>query len=236
MSLKQPACLIIHGFTGSPFEVMPLAEHLTRRGYPVGVPTLAGHGGRPRELGKVSYQDWIASAEAVLRELLESHSRVVIIGFSMGGLIGIHLARKYPVQGLVTLSSPIYVLEPRRIILNVMEELKRKDYQRIHKYAGNVLQTPLRAILNFKTLLFKSKPLIPQITVPLLVVQGHKDDTVKPKSANYIFQRASSARKELHFLPESGHFICCDCEREQVFRLVETFIKNDRVQPGPAGN
>lgn len=225
--IKQQGCLIIHGFTGAPYEVMPLAEHLRQQGYTTVVPTLAGHGKHVRELSNFTYLDWIASAESKLADLLASHQKVYIIGFSMGGLIGLYLAHKYPVQGLITLSTPIYVLDKKMILKNIVNGLKNKDYRRIHKYAGNVLYTPLKAVINFKILLSKSKKLIPAITTPLLIIQGLKDDTVQPQSADYIFQHAGSINKKLHFIPKSGHLICCDCEKQLVFELVNTFLDSN---------
>lgn len=225
MSTNKPACLIIHGFTGGPFEVMPLATHLEEKGYTVAVPTLAGHGGKLSNLNHVSYLDWISSAESEILKLFTAQQKVCIIGFSMGGLIGFQLAQKYPVHALVTLSSPIYVWNGQRIVRNIVEGLKNKDYRRIHKYACSLRETPLRAALNFKILLNKTKPLIKQTTIPLMVIQGLKDDTVKPKSAHYIYQQAASPKKELFFLKESGHIICCDIEQKQVFQLVETFLE-----------
>ena len=42
--------LCLHGFTGTPFEVRPLAEALAGRGYTVLAPVLAGHCGTIDEL------------------------------------------------------------------------------------------------------------------------------------------------------------------------------------------
>ena len=224
MHKKTDACLLIHGFTGGPFEVMPLAEHLIENGYHVSVPTLAGHAGNFKELGQVTYQDWIASAEAALVGLLAEYQRVNIIGFSMGGLISIYLADKYDIKALVTLSAPVYVLDYKRIAENIYFGLKNKDYRRIEKYAANVARVPLKAALNFKLILKEAKPLISKINTPLLVIQGLKDDTVKPKSAEYIYNNAASLNKQIHYLPKSSHLVCLDVEKEIVFELVGEFI------------
>ena len=42
--------LCLHGLTGTPFEVRPLAEALGTAGYTVEVPLLAGHGATLRDL------------------------------------------------------------------------------------------------------------------------------------------------------------------------------------------
>ena len=38
----QPGCLLLHGFTGTPQNVRPLADYLARRGLTVSVPRIAG--------------------------------------------------------------------------------------------------------------------------------------------------------------------------------------------------
>lgn len=218
------ACLLIHGFTGGPFEVYPLAEHLQRLGYNVSIPTLAGHQDNLKHLGKVNYMDWINSAEQALVALLSDHSHVNIIGFSMGGLIGVYLAQKHQINTLSLLSSPIYVGNPKIIMRNVFEECSNRQFQLVHKYIDNIKSTPLKAVINFNIILAKTKPLLGNIQVPVLVLQGLNDDVVHPKSAHYIFNHLQTEQKQLHFLPQSNHILCCDKEREQVFDLVANFL------------
>ncbi len=37
-------CLLVHGFTGTPQNVRPLADYLARRGLAVSAPRMPGHG------------------------------------------------------------------------------------------------------------------------------------------------------------------------------------------------
>jgi carboxylesterase len=60
-------CLLIHGFTGSPYEISPLAKYLeAHTDWLIGTPTLAGHGSEKASLKDSSWKDWIASAEEEL--------------------------------------------------------------------------------------------------------------------------------------------------------------------------
>src|SRR5947209_11197227 len=61
--------LCLHGLTGTPFEVRPLAEALGTAGYTVEVPLLAGHGATLRDLAASHWSDWLASAEQALHDL-----------------------------------------------------------------------------------------------------------------------------------------------------------------------
>ncbi|ACV64528.1 Esterase/lipase-like protein [Desulfofarcimen acetoxidans DSM 771] len=224
MLKNKDACLLIHGFSGGPFEVMPLADYLAEQGFTVSVPTLAGHDDNLSKLGQANYQDWLASAETALIKLRSEYRKVHIAGFSMGGLIGIYLAHKYEVNSLITLSSPVYVLDFRKIVENIYTGLKNNDYRRIKKYARNIMHVPFKAVANFKLIQRKTLPLVRSIQVPLMVIQGLKDDTVKPKSADYIFNNAVSKTKRIYYLPESSHLICLDVEKDRVFELVVDFI------------
>ena len=49
---KGPAALCLHGFTGTPYEVAPLARALAAAGFAVSAPLLAGHGDSPAALEK----------------------------------------------------------------------------------------------------------------------------------------------------------------------------------------
>ena len=76
--------LCLHGITGTPFEIRPLAEALGRRGCSVMAPMLAGHGGSLADLAASGWPDWLRSAEGALDELQArvGGGPVAICGFS----------------------------------------------------------------------------------------------------------------------------------------------------------
>ena len=90
-------CLMIHGYTGSPYEISPLANHLEdRTNWKIEVPTLPGHG-KNLDLRDVSHESWIETAEKELQQLMQNCDEIYLIGFSMGGMIASYLAAKYEV-------------------------------------------------------------------------------------------------------------------------------------------
>ena len=52
--------MLVHGFTGSPISLRPLAELLAGRGFAVELPLLPGHGTTWREMLPTRYEDWRA--------------------------------------------------------------------------------------------------------------------------------------------------------------------------------
>jgi len=225
------ACLLIHGFTGSPFELEPLAARLREEGHDVLLPTLAGHGGGRGEMERVTWLDWIHSADAALNELLRRNERVHLVGFSMGGLIAAYLSVKYAgrVTSLTMLSAPIYTLNPKQLFKKIAEAIQltmrhRSPHEDITRYLTKMKATPPRSLAHFRRLVQTVKPMISEVEVPLLVIQGQLDELVEARSADYIHQTARSERKDIHYFPESAHMICHDCEAHHVVDLVIDFV------------
>jgi carboxylesterase len=89
------ACLLLHGFTGSPWDLRPLGEALAERGFYVKAPRLPGHGTTPDALLHVGKEDWQEAAEQALSGL-RNFRQTFVTGFSMGSLLALHLATRYP--------------------------------------------------------------------------------------------------------------------------------------------
>lgn len=218
-------CLIIHGFGGNFEEVRYLAEYLKKQGYNVSCPSLKGHTGIKGDLAGVTYSEWINSAEEDLVKLKEISEKVFIVGFSMGGLIGINLCEKYDVEGLVTLNTPIYYWDIKNIVSNVITDFRTKDFQNIKRYMNSSGKFPISALYNFRRLLSITKNKIAKVKCPMLIVQARDDDTVRVTSAKYIFDKINTEKK-LNYYDNSGHVILTSPSAKQVSEDVESFIRN----------
>ena len=103
---QELGVVLIHGITGTPTEMRPLARYLQQRRYQVDVPLLAGHGGGYREMLASTWPDWVASIRQVVERMAATGLQVVVAGLSAGGLLGLLMAAEFPqaVSGLVLLS------------------------------------------------------------------------------------------------------------------------------------
>src|SRR5712692_8608567 len=109
-------CLLIHGFSGSPWEMRWLGEQLAADGYTVLGPLLAGHGTTPEDMNTTRWPDWYASVVAGYRQLREECEQVIAIGLSLGGALALHLAAHEPVDGLVLMATPLHIRDWRLTI------------------------------------------------------------------------------------------------------------------------
>jgi carboxylesterase len=91
----QRGVLLVHGFTGSPFEVRLLGEDLARRGFAVEGPLLAGHRATTREMRRAGWHDWLRTASEAFDRLRArvGQRRIAVAGLSMGALLTLELAR-----------------------------------------------------------------------------------------------------------------------------------------------
>ncbi|KAB8137963.1 alpha/beta fold hydrolase [Gracilibacillus oryzae] len=226
-------CLVLHGFTGGPYEVLPLAEHLeSATEWEIVTPSLPGHGlgsGRDLDLTAVTYQDWIDACEKAYKDLQERHETIYIIGFSMGGMISAYLAAKYGCAKLVLLStSRRYISIPRMTmdILNFGQKaLKRKLksdplYQHYMTKYGSV---PVRATMEFLKCMKFTKPYLKEITCPVFIAQGIQDGMVPYKAVHYLDKEIPVDAQIIYF-HDSKHLICLGEDKDVVIKAVYQFL------------
>ena len=84
--------LLIHGFPGTPLEVRPLATYLAQHGFEAHAPLLPGFGSDIATLKDRTSADWIRAVGETWDALAAKSKRCVLIGFSMGAAISMHVA------------------------------------------------------------------------------------------------------------------------------------------------
>ena len=80
---SKPACLLIHGFTGTPKEMRWMGEFLNERGYTCLGVRLAGHATVPEDMIRSNWTDWSASVEDGYSTLRSITVNLFLVGLSM---------------------------------------------------------------------------------------------------------------------------------------------------------
>lgn len=101
--------LLIHGFMGTPAEMIPLGRAFADAGISAWGPLLPGFGADIARLSQMREADWLTAAAEALAALSEEHAPIVLLGFSMGAAVAINLAATQRADRLILL-APLWQL------------------------------------------------------------------------------------------------------------------------------
>lgn len=230
------AALLLHGLTGSTFELHPLAARLHAAGMRVLAPVMAGHGGAPEALRGVPWTEWVAKGARDLRRLSGAR-RIFVIGASMGGLVACALAHDHggEVAGIVLLAPAMQLTLPGRIVGRLGRgPLSRwivpkggfdaRDDDMRSRNRG-LTAVPVGAVAQLQALSRHVDRLLPRVAAPALVLAGAHDRTVTLRGVRRLAGRMGSRPGPVLVLRDSAHLLGIDVERdrcaEEVLRFVE---------------
>ncbi|MFS0577150.1 alpha/beta fold hydrolase [Sporosarcina sp. 179-K 3D1 HS] len=223
--------LLIHGFTGGPFEVRPFVDFLQEKtDWAIAVPTLPGHGVK-LELEKGSAASWLMEAETAFRKLQKEVDRVMVVGFSMGGLIALYLALRYKTDRVVLLSAAAKYISPRILLDDIRamlaESITKKHTPNTfyHLYNYKLTNTPIQATIEFLRVVKTVEPYYDLIQTPVCIVQGKKDGIVPFASAEHLYKSLGSTEKVLIQSEMGKHHICYSDDCHNWFEEVLAFME-----------
>ncbi len=232
-------CLLVHGFTGTPYEMQGLGKYLSKHfPYTVSGPALAGHATHVSEMIKTDWRDWYNSVDEAYLKLKLRCTRIFCIGLSLGGLLTLHLAAHRGLTGLVAVSTPAYINHPHLRYLRLFPFLPRfmpliarnpgeDDTQdpTVNVNRPGYQHTPTgQAGSLVHELLPHVRGHLPEIKTPALLLQGRQDRTVPGDSMPIIFAELGSTDKQMMWLEPSGHLALEDYAKEQAFQCIANFI------------
>jgi carboxylesterase len=194
--------LLIHGFTGSPISLRPLADQLAAAGFTIELPRLPGHGTSWRDMMPTRYQDWRAHILAAAQALAARCQRLFLFGLSMGGTLALDIASGGGVRtaGVVTVNAQILdrqgllvklgpYLEkvlpvvPARLAGLTPDDIAKPGvsehaYRWVPSAAGNSLVRALPRVREQLT----------QMPCPVLVIYSEQDHSVSPENSRALLQ------------------------------------------------
>jgi carboxylesterase len=242
------SALLIHGLTGTPYEMRWLGERLAAAGIRVRGVRLAGHAGAPEDLGATDYDNWYESVVQGFEELRQYGEPNIVVGLSMGGVLAARLAADQPeaVAGIAMLSPAFFLPRSIMIALGIVSRLGSLPGQiYLHNASGSDIHDsaarrihpsarlmPLSAPISLLELARMVRPRLPRIKQPALVVHGRHDHTCPmERNVNYVMKHLGSAEKRAVILDESFHVITVDSEKERVGEEVAGFVEQFRQSP-----
>ena len=247
------ACLLLHGFTGSPYEVRPVGELLARHGFHAIGPRLPGHGRGPQALLEVDRRDLLEFARDELRALRGAR-RVFICGLSAGALLAVELAATLRLRdgdpdlcALALLAPAVRFLGTSALFADVFGRLPFPRSVTLAKGPrdtalalpgpdpsrplvpgvdpdGSLTRIPLGWARELHLLSQEAFALAHRVRMPSLILHGARDQTTDPRGARLLADELASPTVELRIFPESGHLLPIDREGAQVCEAVVDFF------------
>jgi carboxylesterase len=222
---------VVHGFTGSPHSLRPLADALATAGHTVELPLLPGHGTRVEDMIHTGWSDWCLHVEAVHADLAQRVERVFVVGLSMGGALALWLASRNPaLAGIVTINA---VAVPDHDLRDGIQAFVDSGAELMDAVRGDIAkpdvpevaydQTPLRPLLTLQTALEELQTLLPAIRVPTLLIASLNDHVVPAATSDHIAARIGVEAERLS-LTDSFHVATLDYDQERIITAVDDFI------------
>ncbi len=240
--IEKLGVLLLHGFTSAPASIQDILPKFEEMNIPYEMPILRGHNATPEALIGVKAQDWYDDALKALGTLCERVDRVVVIGFSMGGLVALNLcALAHPyhdkICACITWAAALGFVNKLAGFSKVIaffskywkgQESFRDDECR--KKNQNYKYFPTRAFVELYDYAAKSRMLVSDVKVPLCIIHSKRDQVVTYSTSRMLFKKAGSSYCEMHTLKRSGHELGQDCQAAAVFEITCDFI--DRIRNG----
>lgn len=239
--VKRIGILICHGYKSAPLEVEPMAKFLNGFGFKIYAPRMKGHGTSPINMEHVSWQEWYDSNQRGYAALRNICTKIVMIGFSTGGLLALLSASRKnddsKLKAVIAVNAALKLVDIKtRMVLGINMWNEMLDKFSIIKgkmeYVDDVPENPhinysrnyLKAVEQLGKLMKVCEENLNKISVKTLVIQGNKDSVVNPISGKIIFDKISSKEKFLTELDFDNHVIINCPRQEEVFEEIRQFL------------
>ena len=228
--------LLLHGSGDSPQSLRYLAGRLHAAGYGVHAPLLPGHGRTPHAFAAATAEDYHDAARKALAEVKASHSRVSVVGLSMGGALAARVVTESPGARALVLLAP-YMIPPRdvRIVRGASwlwspfaPYLRGRGEASVHdpearaasRAYGSFSAGALQALIATAGAGLRA---LPELALPTLVINSTQDNRI-PRALAEEALGAITAPVEQHWLEGCGHVITVDYCKDAVAELVLAFL------------
>lgn len=246
LAAGSTGCLLLHGFTATPYDMRFIGGHLHAADLSVCAVRLPGHATSPEDMAAHSWADWYAGAREGLQQLKQNASRIVVVGQSMGALLALKLAAEHPdeVDGLCLLSTALvasarwmyWVAPAAPVLMSMLPAAARfvvkGDSDIADPGARAVSPTykrvAVRSIYELLRLQAHVRPLVSRIRQPSLIIHSRQDHACSLENVA-ILQRELRGPVRSVILSDSYHVISVDVDKEHAAREILHFVRTHRA-------
>lgn len=240
VSKSKREFFLVHGYTGSPTDFRDLGKYLHKKfNANVRIIRLVGHGEVIGNLDKLDYSDFLSQAERELAKSIRQGKEVILGGLSVGSLIAVDLAAKYPVNGLFCVSAsfknkfPLNIvsfLEP--VILKKHWEKKIPDCERELRKNAFFYGLHLRGLRVIKQGKKSIWPILGKVNAPFLAIHVSNDSLFSLKGVQDLMNILNSKTKKLIILDtpnERSHNPFYSSKLRFVSEEIASFVEQNNI-------
>lgn len=216
--------LVLHGFTGNPSSVRPVAEAMVEAGFDVEMPRLPGHGTTIEDMMTTGWDDWFGAALGSFDVLADRCDRVVVAGLSMGGLLTLAVGGERAAAGLICVNPVARMRSPEE---TAMIEEFIDDGMAVLPGIGSDIADPSATELSYE-----GTPLVPlrsmfldgvrprcehwgRLEMPLLLFTSEHDHVVDPADSSHLASTFGGSVEHI-WLERSFHVATQDFDRDLI--------------------
>lgn len=224
----RPA-LLLHAALQTADSMRPLRQILEPEGFRFALPDLRGYGRSANPSGRFSLPQLADDAEALMRRV--AFQRPVVIGYSLGGMVALELARRGLATALVVMASRV---QPAPLAgafdpANIARRSPGWVQQLAAKHRGMAWQNLARAVGAFlSSWPGYSHAELAAIRCPTLVVQGDRDSMVPLQQGQAVAEAIPDA--QLRVIPRAGHSELL--YRQDALQSVADFLRQLPIENG----
>lgn len=167
-------------------------------------------------------EQWIKRCEEQMRSALKLKKPVILVGFSMGGVIASYLASVFPVQSLILVAPAFRYFDIQKLgsySLHALRKITSKE-----KNVPSSLQTR-----TFMDLVDQYKDSIYHVTCPVLILHGTKDEVIPYESSQSIYYDLNTQKKCLLLIEGGKHRMLYDGlgHEKPCFKIIESMLNDE---------
>ncbi len=228
--------LLLHGSGDSPQSLRHLATALSAAGYEVHAPLLPGHGRSPSAFAATTAADYHAAVVHALDVVVKRNAWTGVVGLSMGAALAASAVSESTGVRALALLAP-YMVPPRAVRAAIRTAplwsafvpfVRGRGDESIHDAAsrvqsrayGTFSKGALTALVAAADAGFQA---LPRVRVPVLVINSTQDNRIPRELAERVLE-VITAPVEQYWLEGCGHVITADYCKDEVAKLVITFL------------
>jgi len=209
--------IFIHGFMGSPRQFDGLVETARQHGRSAAALLLPGHGGTVKYFSTGTMELWQNHVNSEIERYSQNHKDIWLVGHSMGCLLALGAAAKYPdrIRGALLIASAMklkrfYLKDIRVRLLPVFGSKSnpiRKAYSSVCGIDPTLdfLWRYRKPLSELKKLMAATREILPKIKAPVTAISMSSDEIISLESLSILESGLSGTTLKQIVLTDSYH-------------------------------